>query len=75
MRGLVALGIGLIVVGGATLLWLLVAIPRPDLAATPAEVAAVADPPSLVWSLLAGLALAAGGACVGIGMNRWYQYR
>ena len=74
MRGLVAVGFVLIVAGAATLLWLLFAIPRPDLATTSAE-ASGTGMPSLAWSMLAGLTIAAGAACVGIGMNRWYQYR
>jgi hypothetical protein len=34
----------------------------------------VTDTPRL-WTIGAGLSLAAGGACVGIGMNRWQQGR
>lgn len=73
-KGLVVLGLALIVAGASTLLWILFAVPRPDLAATPVD-ATTADVPSLFWALLAGLTLAAGAACVGIGANRWYQYR
>lgn len=74
MRGLITVGLVLIVAGAGTLFWLFSAIPRPDLAAT-VEEASGTGMPSLAWSLLAGLTLAAGMACVGIGMNRWYQYR
>ena len=34
----------------------------------------VTDTPRL-WAIAAGLSLAAGGACIGIGMNRWQQVR
>src|SRR5690606_15787820 len=74
IRGLIAAGSALVIIGAGTLFWLLVAIPRPDLAAT-AGAGSGQGVPSLGWSLLAGLALAAGVACLGIGVNRWYQYR
>ena len=32
---------------------------------------ATTNPPSLVWPIVAGLSLAVGAGCIGIGMNRW----
>jgi hypothetical protein len=32
---------------------------------------ATTDSPSLVWPIVAGLSLAIGAGCIGIGMNRW----
>lgn len=29
------------------------------------------EPPSRVWPIVAGLSLAVGAGCIGIGMNRW----
>lgn len=30
-------------------------------------------PPSRAWSILAGISLAVGAGCIGIGMNRWRE--
>lgn len=76
IRGLIVVGTALVVAGASVLWWLLFAIPSPEFAGTPGQVmTAAADPPSRLWPLVAGLALAAGAACIGVGMNRWYQYR
>ena len=32
---------------------------------------ATTDPPSLAWPIIAGVSLALGAGCIGIGMNRW----
>lgn len=74
MRALVAIGVVLIVAGAIGLFSLLFAIPTPELAGTPDQVVARAQAgPSVGWSVLAGLTLALGGACLGIGMNAWKQ--
>ena len=76
--GLVAMGLAL-VVGGAFVLLLLgwhtvTADPATIGGAVPAQ-AAMPDPPSRIWAIVAGLLMACGGAAVGIGLNRWFTYR
>ncbi|HET9371423.1 MAG TPA: hypothetical protein VFO19_14285 [Vicinamibacterales bacterium] len=73
---LIALGLILLVLGLAIFGWLMLGRPDshqrdqlPPRAAEPTD-RATGDR-SRVWPILAGLSLAAGGACVGIGMNRW----
>jgi len=76
MRGLVAAGSVLVLLGAGILIWVLGATPTPELASGVGEVQVAAGAaPSRVWAILAGLILAAGAACVGIGMNQWRQGR
>jgi hypothetical protein len=58
---------------GAIVLTLVLAMDRQP-ADPPAETvqrAAATAPPSRVWPIVAGLSLAIGAGCIGIGMNRW----
>ena len=41
-----------------------------DITATISE-QAEHQPPSRAWAILAGISLAVGAGCIGIGMNRW----
>lgn len=65
MRGIMMAGIALLVAG---------AIGLASLFASGGMTApGSADAPSALWSIVVGLALAAGGALFGIGMNSWRQ--
>lgn len=76
--GLVALGIALVVGGVVVLLFLgwqtVTADPATIGGAVPSQ-AAVPNPPSRIWAIVAGLLMACGGAALGIGLNRWFTYR
>jgi hypothetical protein len=77
MRTLMVIGTLLLVIGAVVLFRVFVVTPGPELAATLGEDMARSEGAEFahVWAVLAGLTLAAGGACVGIGMNHWRQGR
>ena len=74
---LIAIGVLLVVIGFGIFGALM--FNRPDPAegtlpprsGEPRDVAGNSGQPSRAWSIVAGLTLASGAACVGIGMNRW----
>jgi hypothetical protein len=73
--GLLALGVGLLAVGAVVLLlmgWQTVTADPTIVGGAPATGVNLEEPPSRVWAVVAGLLLAAGGAAIGIGLNRWY---
>jgi hypothetical protein len=74
-RRLVGVGVALLVAGALILSYLLLAgtggVPPSESVPLVGEVQGRIDPPTRLWSILAGFALASGAACVGIGMNRW----
>ena len=72
-RALVAIGVTLLALGvllGTILMASRAGDARDDVPIV-GEVQGRRDQTSLVWPVAAGIALAAGGACIGIGMNRW----
>ena len=76
--GLVALGLALVVGGAIVLLllgWQTVTADPAVIGDTVPAQAAVPDPPSRIWAIVAGLLMACGGAAVGIGLNRWFMYQ
>ena len=74
-RRLVGVGVVLLVAGALILSYLLLAgtsgVPPSESVPLVGEVRGRIDPPTRLFSILAGLALASGAACVGVGMNRW----
>jgi hypothetical protein len=76
VRSLVATGVLLIVLG-LGILGVLVSgrTDRYDSGQVPLVVEDLSrtSPPSRLWSVVGGLSLAAGAACIGLGVNRWRQ--
>lgn len=74
-RRLIGVGAVLLVAGALLLSYLLISGPGagPPSERVPliGETRGRIDPPTRVWSIVAGLSMAAGAACIGIGMNRW----
>lgn len=71
---LLTVGVFLFICGVATLSYVIAAHTRPPdplERSSPLAHAASDRSPSRFWPIAAGLALAAGGACIGIGLNRW----
>jgi hypothetical protein len=70
--GVVLLVLGVVLLGGMLMR-------RPSAEASPhtpliGEYQGVGgNAPSLFWPAAAGISLAAGAACIGLGMNRWHQ--
>ena len=75
---LIALGLVLLAVGTVVLLLLGWQTVTADSAMVGGGLPAqegLADPPSRLWAILAGFLMACGGAAIGIGLNRWFEYR
>lgn len=74
-RRLIGIGVVLFIAGALLLSYLLLSgtsgVPPSDSVPLIGEVRGRLDPPTRLWSVLAGFALASGAACVGVGMNRW----
>ena len=68
---LVWTGAALLVAGTLVLLATLLGSDSPSVVPLVGEAQARVEQPWQMWVVLAGLLLAAGGACLGIGMNRW----
>jgi hypothetical protein len=75
IRSFLATGVLLVLLGVGLLGYVVVS--RPDLHQT-SDTSLVGDqqgvqaaPPSRFWALAAGLSLAVGAGCIGVGMNRW----
>ncbi len=72
-RSFLAAGLVLIALGLGAMSMVLAVRPT---ATEPAPIAVDESPRSQqVWIVIGGLALAAGGGCLGLGMNRWTAHR
>jgi hypothetical protein len=77
-RSLLVAGVLLLAIGAGMLGMVLFDRPNPygDAATRPLLVEEESEGvPSRLWSVGGGLSLAAGAACVGLGLNRWRQPR
>ena len=73
-RPLVALGVMLAALGVVMLLGLGASRTGPERTPLIGEEQARVEPPPRVWVVGGGLLLAAGAACIGLGMNKWRQH-
>ena len=68
---LVWTGMALFVAGALMLVVTLIAGGPPNVVPLVGESQAQVHQPWQLWVVVSGLMLAAGGACLGVGMNRW----